>query len=368
MAPQGVQGPTMGSWGGAAGDSAWGCGGGMEETLESLVAKVKELSRQGAKEQWCIFTDEHGQGTRDPNRHDAEFLRSFIQIVQTGAPMPASAETNATLGDAIKKMQKQSTNFKSIWAHFCTQYVGGKMDPAKHDATVHAKFLDLIAGLAIGNSGSSLTPTMGPSESPAKRMRDSSGIGIGTSFGGGGGGGFVGGHGGAGACGGASGGSAKEALVSQVKNYQRLGTEQKELWSAYADTYLGGVRDPARHDAATLGEFCANHDVPNVGVGGCCGGGGCSGMSMGMSMGMSIGGGGCCGGGCGNAIWSPSALGGSRGIAMDPAKEGLVVKVKAFQKDSRENAAIWSAFSGTTKDPGRHDATALQEFCQLNGI
>merc|ERR1719282_1910770 len=48
----------------------------------------------------------------------------------------------------------------------------------------------------------------------------------------------------------------KDTLVAQVKNFQRQGEQQKELWSMYADMYLNGIRDPARHDAATLHEFC----------------------------------------------------------------------------------------------------------------
>merc|ERR1719296_113263 len=42
-----------------------------------------------------------------------------------------------------------------------------------------------------------------------------------------------------------------EHLVQQVKNFQKMSQESKELWNCYVDTYLGGNRDPARHDEAT---------------------------------------------------------------------------------------------------------------------
>merc|ERR1719323_1972822 len=85
----------------------------------------------------------------------------------------------------------------------------------------------------------------GGAEMPLKRMRgaDSMAVGMGN-------------------------GGMKEALVAQVKQFQRMGTQQKDLWGTYADTYLQGVRDPSRHDAATLHEFCVNHHVPEVDAGG----------------------------------------------------------------------------------------------------
>merc|ERR1719251_870575 len=101
----------------------------------------------------------------------------------------------------------------------------------RHDSNFHAKFLEYIASSSLGGGG-------GMGEMPAKRMRDASGMGMGV----------VGGD------------PIKNALVQQVKAFQKT-PEGKELWGQYVDTYLGGVRDPARHDAATLQEFCTNHGV-----------------------------------------------------------------------------------------------------------
>merc|ERR1711933_442417 len=119
---------------------------------------------------------------------------------------------------------------------------------------------------------------------------------------------------------GSGGGDNKEKLVARVKAFQKEGTEQKELWGCYADTYLGGMRDPSRHDASTLKEFCDNHGDPDVQ-------GGMGGMGM-----------------------------------TSPSKQLLVDKIKAFQRQSPDNKESWGAFCGATRDPARHDEAKLQEF------
>merc|ERR1712096_523243 len=55
--------------------------------------------------------------------------------------------------------------------------------------------------------------------------------------------------------GGSAGGTGdiqKDALVSRIKEYQRSADEAKQTWWAYCDHEHGGVRDPVRHDVATL--------------------------------------------------------------------------------------------------------------------
>ncbi|CAK0888949.1 unnamed protein product, partial [Prorocentrum cordatum] len=49
--------------------------------------------------------------------------------------------------------------------------------------------------------------------------------------------------------------AGKEGLVDQVKGLQRSDPAAKEAWWTYCDEYLGGVKDPNRHDARTLSEF-----------------------------------------------------------------------------------------------------------------
>jgi len=52
--------------------------------------------------------------------------------------------------------------------------------------------------------------------------------------------------------------ASKGELVEQVKQVQRAGG--RETWGAYADTNLSGVRDPNKHDEATLGAFLQQYN------------------------------------------------------------------------------------------------------------
>lgn len=302
----------------AAGNDAYP----KDESAEGLVAHIKELQRNNinAKEQWIMYTDMHGQGNRDPNRHNVEFLQAFLAQFSSSGSVVAGPEPTI-LPDAVKMMQKRSPSFKTAWSSFCSQHGGGKNDPAKHDSAYHVKFFDHLAQQA--NSSMGVHPMMMSGENPSKRMRTSSGMG-----------GYGGGYGG--------GGGMKASLVQQVKAFQKLGSEQKELWGTYCDTYLQGVRDPNRHDAATLHEFCVNHNVPEV-------------DSMTTSMG-------------GGAGWESAGKGGGKGTPNTSEKQALVDRIKAFQKAGSENSEVWGSFCGGTRDPNRHEISKLQEFCAMYDI
>lgn len=285
---------------------------------EDLVTQIKDLQRSDphAKEQWLAYVDLGGQGVKDPAKHTADFLGAFLAQLQSGIPVPrAAGEDTACLGEAIKLMQKKSPSFKGVWGQFCQLVGGGRMDPAKHDATFHIKFLDHLASTA---SGGALGPVLaeGP---PQKRMRDVGGVGLGMAVGGG----------------------LKEQLVASVKAFQRMGTDQKELWNCYVDTYLQGVRDPSRHDASVLQEFCTNHNVPAANSAPSANGGGLM-----AGKGAMMGGGG--------------------------EKQQLADRVKAFQRMGTEQKELWNCYSDTylqgVRDPSRHDASVLQEFCTNHSV
>lgn len=292
-------------------------------TFDQLVTQVKELQRKDpiAREQWNQFTDFGGGGKRDPAKHSAQFLQAFMQHLVSGVPKMLAEEDSVGLSDAVKLMQKKSPSFKSIWATFCLQFGNGKNDPAKHESTYHVKFFDYLAQqAAIGASMNPVDPAtlvaQGIGGNPLKRMRDSSGMPVAT--------GYM--------------EPGKEELVQRIKNFQRMGEPQKELWGTYADLYLGGIRDPFRHDAATLDEFCRNHQVPELST---------------VSP---------------ADVWAAS--GGQSPVQepMDPHKEQLVARVKAFQRHSKEQSDCWAMFCGHTRDPARHEAAKLEEFIQTYNI
>eukprot|EP00929_Paragymnodinium_shiwhaense_P018746 TRINITY_DN12_c0_g1_i1.p1 TRINITY_DN12_c0_g1~~TRINITY_DN12_c0_g1_i1.p1 ORF type:complete len:369 (+),score=96.46 TRINITY_DN12_c0_g1_i1:95-1201(+) len=47
----------------------------------------------------------------------------------------------------------------------------------------------------------------------------------------------------------------KDELVAEIKDLQRRSPDHKQAWWEFCDRELGGVRDPARHDPAVLGDF-----------------------------------------------------------------------------------------------------------------
>merc|ERR1719394_1000201 len=99
------------------------------------------------------------------------------------------------------------------------------------------------------------------------------------------------------------------------------------MWGLYADTYLGGIRDRARHDPETLREFIDNHGVPMVPEGAV----GTDAPPRGMNFA------------------SPFA-------AIDPHHQQLVNKIKAYQKLGMEQKETWGGFAGSTRDPARHES------------
>jgi hypothetical protein len=281
------------------------------ESRESLVAQIKELQKTdpSAKEQWIAYTDMSGQGTRDPMKHTQEFLEGFLTQLHSGSKLTVHEDARV-LGDIVKLMQRKSTHFKNIWAHYCSKFGGGKNDPAKHDGAYLVKFFEYLAQTASLVTSPMTPMAFAPVEHPMKRMRDTSGgcMTVGMD-------------------------SEKEALVMSIKSFQRLGTQQKETWGGYADKYLGGVRDPSRHDVATLQEFINQHGVEQV-------------APAASGPGRS---------------WGPMSMG---GMDMD----SLVQRIKQYQKGSTEQRDAWYSFCGGTRDPARHSADKLQEFISLFSV
>merc|ERR1719223_2169099 len=56
-------------------------------------------------------------------------------------------------------------------------------------------------------------------------------------------------------------GGDKAELVSRVKEFQRSGEEATEAWWAFCDQHMGGVRDPARHEASSILTFLASQGI-----------------------------------------------------------------------------------------------------------
>lgn len=213
----------------------------------NLVAQIKEMQRtdSDAKEQWHAYTQTVGDGNRDPARHTAEFIHGFIQARAEGRRFEVQAppDISVDLIPALKMLQKKSGNFRTAWAAYCSQQGWGVNDPAKHEAFYHVKFFDFLMAKFNDNMGLPVCPPI-MEEGSAKRARTDGGKG-GSSWNQG------------------EDDGRREELVTQVKNFQRKGEAQKELWEWYADTQLGGTRDPARHEPGVLQDFMWNHASQN---------------------------------------------------------------------------------------------------------
>jgi len=358
-----------------------GPGVGSDPQQEELVEKVKNLQRGDvvAKEQWIAYAELQGENIRDPSKHNAAFLHAFLTQFQSGVRLESISGAN--LGELVKEGQKKSKNWKSVWSQYCQLYGGGMNDPVRHDTSFLVGFIDFVAQRASMSLG---TPMIG-SEPPAKRMRHgdwSSDWGMSTGL------------------------TAmdmqvgpmnptKDQLVMRVKGYQRQGEAAKEKWASFCDTHFGGVRDPNRHDAATLQQFLyfagdvdagmgggmspaissvtppAGMVSAVMGMGGGIGGGiggvmggGMAGMGIAMSGGMYGMGGGM--GGMGVGIGSGMAVGMGGTGTTDSVMTALVMKVKNYQRTGDQAKECWGQFCdaqfGGVRDPNRHDVATLQRF------
>jgi hypothetical protein len=283
---------------------------------ENLVIQVKELQKNDheAKQQWCIYTDLNGQGKRDPSKHGADFLKSFLSGYASGKRFQTEEE-NLNVPALTKYLQKKSEPFKVVWAQYCNFVGGGVHDPVKHEPMFHIQFFDHLARSSMSNMAG--VPGIPPPEgmavggAPMKRMRDSDNSGPKPVV--------------------SSGDPVKDQLVQRIKNYQKLGQQEKELWWNHCETHLGGVRDPGRHDVATLQDFVNNYQVPEMPL-------------------------------------NPLPTTGPYVIGSDPFKDSLINRVKTFQKMGEEQKNLWYGFCGPMRDPSRHESANLQQFCDMYGV
>jgi len=324
-----------------------------------LVNTIKSLQKTvpDAKAQWIHYTDTFGGGTRDPSKHEIDFLQSFLRSHEAGELAGETEEAvqkdNMALANLTKMMQRSNSTFKEVWGQFCEKFGDGLRDPTKHSAEYHVQFYISMAEQAnkvnMQNKFQSMSmpmhqpiqppagaptraaylppqkskmirPTLSiASAPPAKRMRGNDHFSYGTA---------------------PVADARTSMLIESVKAFQKQDAVCKEMWGNYADTYLGGTRDPARHDAETLQEFLTANGVPIVGN-----------PSAPMARGFGR-----------KPFGSPS------GNSTDPTKATLVEAIKNFQKLGSEQKEIWWAFAGNTRDPARHNVEKLQEFVATQGL
>jgi len=186
--------------------------------LAQLVAQIKDLQRSSprAKQAWVEYSDTYLSGMRDPARQDEATLQGFLDSYgseeyeeEEGAGENWGAQDD--LVQQVKAVQRSCNEARQAWADYSDTYLAGMRDPARQDAEALQAFLDSWNS----SEGSTMAAKAGP----------------------------------------------PEALVEKVKAIQRQGDSAREAWTEFCDTRLGGVRDPRRHDAATLKAFLSWYGV-----------------------------------------------------------------------------------------------------------
>jgi len=140
----------------------------------------------------------------------------------------------------------------------------------------------------------------------------------------------------------------KEALVEEIKMYQRTGDQAKEVWYTFCKNHGSTNYDPARHEGPFLKNFQAvlkGGPMPSPL------------MAMASMGGRSMAGG------------QPGFPMGARQADLgppDPAKQPLVDECKAMQRagsTSKEQWHYWCRMHGSKDfDPARHDVVFLSSF------
>eukprot|EP00927_Polykrikos_kofoidii_P030226 TRINITY_DN2603_c0_g1_i1.p1 TRINITY_DN2603_c0_g1~~TRINITY_DN2603_c0_g1_i1.p1 ORF type:complete len:221 (-),score=32.14 TRINITY_DN2603_c0_g1_i1:35-697(-) len=217
------------------------------------VDQIKDMKRNDpvARDQWWAYCDASGGGVRDPAKHDDSFLETFInnytagmRFEVTGAEGDQVGGPGNSMSDLFKEGQRKSQPWKMAWAAYCDLH-GGKHDPARHDDNFLRYFLDFLGQQGVialqGGTGMEMMGGVGMAlagvPSAKRRRTDSSRYTY-------------------------SDDNAADQLVARVKAYQRSSEWNKQQWWDFADTDLGGVRDPAKHDVATLRQFISTYSVP----------------------------------------------------------------------------------------------------------
>ena len=173
-------------------------------------------------------------------------------------PMPDAAD----LADMIKLGQRVSKSWSAAWCLYCEQNAGGTYDPLRQQAHDIQDFIELAGALTLKELGCTRRLQQQQQEPPAKRSRSANMVNVA---------GLPGTTHSLGATPGIS--LAKDAmgqtqsslaegsqenhreLVETVKTLQRTDPQKKQLWVEFCDSYGSGIKDPNRHDAATLQDF-----------------------------------------------------------------------------------------------------------------
>eukprot|EP01059_Diplonema_ambulator_P012057 TRINITY_DN22187_c0_g1_i1.p2 TRINITY_DN22187_c0_g1~~TRINITY_DN22187_c0_g1_i1.p2 ORF type:complete len:365 (+),score=126.30 TRINITY_DN22187_c0_g1_i1:190-1284(+) len=175
-----------------------------DQKHRDLVQQVKEYQKSNAawNAHWSRHCEKFSDGTRDPAYHETSFLDSALKAIQ--GYMNDEGE-HMKLVNRIKEMQREDPTWRTRWADYCTEYGEGTRDPSFHETSFLKRALR----------------DLGPEdEEHRKGLRSSA--------------------------------SNHAMLVQEIKNMQRSDIKKQQKWVDYCGHRSDGTLDPAQHDAGFL--------------------------------------------------------------------------------------------------------------------
>jgi len=184
----------------------------------SLAEQVRQLQKSDpeAKQAWSDYCDDVAGGVKDPSKHDDESLGAALASMR-GEDAPrkkhrSDARGVLSLTEQVKQLQKFDPAAKQAWSDYCDNWANGVKDPTRHDDDSLRAALDAMQG---GGSGDA------PRRSQNAKTEE----------------------------------AGAQSSVDKVKQLQKSHAGAKKLWSEHCDENCGGVKDPSRHDEASLQAF-----------------------------------------------------------------------------------------------------------------
>jgi len=195
----------------------------VEVTEEDLVHAVKVGQRTSPewKEAWGHWCESHGEGTLDPAKYDAQFLREFL--ANLGAYYMASAEqvvrmpvaTRGVLGSVDNSVGQRMTKG------------GGErrisLKPGRPAPGGEVRVMQHPVGAAITQKQMAMAPPVLGAVDLTQRMPDF------------------------------------------VKMGQKKSEEFKQMWNDHCNTYGQGTKDPRKHNASFFTSFLFLYGISKIG-------------------------------------------------------------------------------------------------------
>jgi len=326
-----------------------------------LVEEVKELQRKSpeARQHWIQYVDLLGERAFDPSKHSIEFLKGFLFHYRSEED---SGEQH--LKYLARARQKTSQSWKTMWRTYCQMHGGGKLDSSRHGAEFHAAFMDFVAASAMSTVGDAShgspvqrknTGVGGLHAAPSSRTNAVVPVGADVRI-----------------C----------QLAQRVKEYQKLGQEERERWEIFCDNTASGMKDPFRHNAVSLEQFLFEIDRPSalkksaMRVGGTVSASNKNPGSAVVTDRWKT------GSGCGMS-WGTASIDTWHSVADQPWTVAvahpepedhaqLVSKIQAFEQQDDDNTCEWVTYcntkQGVVRDPARLEVATLQCFASEHGI